>query len=94
MRRAKQCLARPCGGTRTQGSTRRARRAGNRPDNRREGRTTVNGSAAESGLITSQHMSGEPVRTCRPAMLAETLPAAGEEDECAAEGATIVLGED
>lgn len=50
------------------------------------------GPTDESGLITSQHMTGEPVRTCEPAVLdASTAPDTQEPD---GEESAIVRGED
>ncbi|WP_327686430.1 hypothetical protein [Streptomyces sp. NBC_00467] len=54
----------------------------------------MNGSATDSGLIASQHMSGEPVRTCEPALLAADSPVPEQGSDGAAEDRTIVLGED
>lgn len=54
----------------------------------------MNGSTTESGLITSQQLRGEPVRTCEPAILADAAAPVPEQDKSSTQGLTIVRGED
>ncbi|MEU3244428.1 hypothetical protein [Streptomyces sp. NPDC006875] len=50
--------------------------------------------SAEDGLISSRHMSGEPVRTCEPAILTDADPALREDNEGGTPNTAIILGED